>query len=107
MNRLVSCNDCGHEFSPKLSESKSGLMFFRCPRCKRKYKVAKVSSTGRALRNQLALVRQKVREAADRGDALEADRLYDEQLELEQQFRQHVTLYDNLPGGKSRVRATP
>lgn len=104
--RAVACNDCGHEFTPKLSESKSGPMYFRCPSCKRKYKVAKVTVAGRAIREQLAQIRSRVREASNRGDAVEAERLYREQLVMERELREHVMLYDNR-GGKARVRTAP
>lgn len=55
--KIVECDKCGKEFSIKVKVKKLGKgieqSYFKCPKCKAKYEVARTNSNTRRLQKEL------------------------------------------------------
>ncbi len=68
MSGKVTCDKCSREFTPEVKDvtRRGGIdRFFRCPICRHKYMVAKISTTGVQLTEDIGRVRSELQKFPD------------------------------------------
>lgn len=88
----VTCDACAHVFVPELKvRRRTGYgetASMRCPECKKRYPVYKLSEKGIVAREALMAAREALRQSAQRGDSGAIyDRLYTTVLAAERAFQ--------------------
>ena len=69
MNTQIFCDECKHEFLPRVKEKRTkdggAKQWFTCPACKHKYGVAKITRRGLELRQRLGKLKpEQIQERA-------------------------------------------
>ena len=88
MSDKVTCDKCNREFTPEVKDvtRRGGIdRFFRCPICKHKYPVAKITTLGMQLAGDIGRIKSELQKFPD------SERLKEELQELLKRLAPEVT----------------